>query len=225
MNDQIPLPPRMPRRDAIRWMLAAAASVSALDRAAFGVRPKITGSPEGVEGGYGTDPNLMKVYAPGDCWPLTFTDAQRKTAAAWCDVIIPEDDKSPSASKVGVVDFIDEWISSPYPQQKPDRKIVLDGLDWIEAESRKRFEKDFASLNEEQKHAICDDICHGAKAKKEFKEAAKYFSKFRSLTAGGFYSTPVGMADIGYIGNTPLASFDGPPQEVLDRLGVTQTVR
>jgi hypothetical protein len=214
----------MPRREAIRWMLAAAASVSALDHPAFGVRPKIIGSPEGTPGGYGTDPNLMKIYAPGDCWPLTFTDTQRKTAAAWCDVIIPEDDKSPSASKVGVVDFIDEWISSPYPQQQPDRKIVLDGLAWIEAESQKRFEKDFASLNEEQKHAICDDICYPPKAKKEFKEAAKFFSRFRSLTASGFYSTPVGMADIGYVGNTPLAKFDGPPQEVLDRLGVTQTV-
>jgi len=224
MNDDTSLPPRLPRREAIRWMLAAAASASLLDRPAFGGQTKITGSPEGTKGGYGTDPDLMKIYAPGDCWPLTFTETQRKTAAAWCDVIIPEDDKSPSASKVGVVDFIDEWISAPYPEQQADRQPVLEGLAWMEAESKKRFDKDFASLSEEQKHAICDDICHGAKAKKEFKTAAKYFSRFRSLTAGGFYSTPVGMADIGYVGNIPLAKFDGPPQEVLDRLGVTQTV-
>jgi hypothetical protein len=214
----------MPRREAIRWMLAAAASISALDRPAFGAQNKMMGSPEGVKGGYGTDPNLMKIYAPGDCWPLTFTDAQRKTAAAWCDIIIPEDEKSPSASKVGVVDFIDEWISAPYPDQKADRQPVLDGLAWMEAESKKRFDKDFASLNDDQKRAICDDICYPPKAKKEFKNAAKYFTKFRSLTAAGFYTTPPGMADIGYVGNTPLPRFDGPPQEVLDRLGVTQTV-
>jgi hypothetical protein len=67
-------------------------------------------------------------------------------------------------------------------------------------------------------------VCYGPKAKPEFKEAARFFSKFRSLTAGGFYSTPAGMADMGYVGNMPLARFDGPPQEVLDRLGVTQTV-
>ena len=225
MNDQAPLSPRMPRREAIRWMLAAAASLSVLDRPAFGAAPRLASGLDPTKGGYGTDPNLMKIYAPGDFWPLTLSAEQRKTAAAWCDIIIPEDDRSPSASKVGVVDFIDEWISAPYPRQQADRKTMLDGLAWMEAESKKRFDKDFASLSEEQKHAICDDICYLAKAKKEFKEGAKYFSRFRSLTAAGFYTTPVGMADIGYVGNTPLASFDGPPQEVLDRLGVTQTVR
>ena len=221
-DDQSPLP-RIPRREAIRWMLAAAAA-SALDPAAFGAQKKMIGSPEGIAGGYGTDPNLVRDYAPGDCWPLTLTEAQRKTAATWCDVIIPPDDKSPSASQLGVVDFIDEWVSAPYPDQKADRKIVLAGLEWMEAESKKRFDKDFAALSEEQKHAICDDICYGAKAKQEFKEAAKYFAKFRSLTASGFYTTPQGMTDLGYVGNTPMAKFDGPPQEVLDRLGVTQTV-
>lgn len=223
MNDQTSFLPRIPRREAIRWMLAAAAA-SALDPVAFGAQNKMIGSPEGIAGGYGTDPNLMKTYAPGDIWPLTLTEAQRKTAAALCDVIIPEDAKSPSASKLGVVDFIDEWISAPYPDQKADRQIVLDGLAWMETESKKRFDKDFAGLTDEQKQAICDDICYAPKAKKEFKDAAKYFSKFRSLTAAGFYTTPQGMTDIGYVGNVALAQFDGPPQEVLDRLGVTQTV-
>ncbi len=54
---------------------------------------------------YGTDPNLVRVYKPGDLWPLTFTSAQRATAAVLCDLIIPADAKSPSASSVGVVDF------------------------------------------------------------------------------------------------------------------------
>src|SRR5438309_4816573 len=83
--------PRIPRREAIRWMLTAAASLSALDQAAVGGPHKIQGTTEGTSGGYGTDPNLMKNYDPGDCWPLTFTEGQRKTAAALCDVIIPED--------------------------------------------------------------------------------------------------------------------------------------
>lgn len=205
-------------------MLGAATTLTGLDLTALGKPPKFLGSADGTPGGYGTDPNLVRTYEPGDCWKLTFTEAQRTTAAAWCDVLIPADDKSPSASKVGVVDFIDEWISAPYEEFQDDRKLILDGLAWIEAESKKRFEKDFASLSEEQKHAICDDVCYGPKAKPEFKEAAKCFSKFRSLTAGGFYSTPVGMADIGYVGNSPQLRFDGPPQEVLDRLGVTQTV-
>ena len=58
----------------------------------------------------------MKVYAAGELWPLTLTKEQRATATALCDLIIPADDTSPAASSVGVVDFIDEWISAPYPE-------------------------------------------------------------------------------------------------------------
>jgi hypothetical protein len=42
--------------------------------------------------------------------------------------------------------------------------------------------------------------------------------------AGAYYATPAGWKAIGYVGNTPLTSFDGPPAEVLEKLGVTQTV-
>ena len=68
--------------------------------------------------------------------------------------------------------------------------------------------------------AIADDICSPARARPEFATAAKFFSKFRDLTAGGFYTTPVGMKDIGYTGNVPLDKFDGPPLEALRKAGL-----
>jgi hypothetical protein len=58
------------------------------------------------------------------------------------------------------------------------------------------------------------------KAPPQFKQGAKFFARFRDLTAGGFYTTPQGMKDIGYTGNTPLATFDGPPAAVLQKLGL-----
>jgi hypothetical protein len=210
-----PLATRMDRRAAIKWMLTAAASLAVLNREG---RAAGTATPSGQ--GYGTDPDLLKEYKPGDVWPLTLTDAQRRTAAALCDVIIPEDSKSPSASAVHVQDFIDEWISAPYPEQQRDRTTVLEGLAWIEAEAQRRFQASFADLVRKQQTMICDDICHAPKAKAEFKQAAQFFRKYRDLTAGGFYTTPEGMKDIGYIGNTPLATFEGPPPEVLQKLGL-----
>ena len=54
---------------------------------------------------------------------------------------------------------------------------------------------------------------------------ASFFSRFRSLAAGAYYGTPEGWKAIGYIGNIPLPSFDGPPPEVLAKLGVEQTVK
>ena len=223
-NPEIPLPARIPRRAAIKWMMTAVASATLLDRASFGARPGRRSAPDKVAGGYGTDPDLQRNYQPGELWPLTFTEAQRATAAALCDVILPADSKGPAASSVGVPDFIDEWISAPYAGHDVDQRTLLEGLAWLNAESQKRFGNDFINLIVRQKNAICDDICHIPKAKSEFKKAAQFFKKFRDLAAGGYYTTPQGMKDIGYVGNIPLATFDGPPPAVLEKLGVTQTV-
>lgn len=204
----------MDRRTSIKWMLTAAASIALLDENSFSAA---TPTPAV---GYGTDPDLQKTYKPGDLWPLTFSEDQFRTASALCDTIIPADSTSPAASTVGVPAFIDEWISAPYPGHDKDRAIIVDGLAWIEVESQRRFQTDFASLVFRQKNALCEDLCLVAKAKPEFKTAAQFFKRFRDLTAGGFYTTPEGMKDIGYVANVPLASFDGPPPDVLKKLGL-----
>jgi hypothetical protein len=170
---------------------------------------------------YGTDPRLAdKIYRAGELWPLTFTPAQRALATCLCDTIIPADAMSPSASAVGVVDFIDEWISAPYPEQQADRATVLQGFAWLDAESSRRFSKATVALDTQQLHAICDDICYVRKARSGFVDAAKFFMRFRDLTTGGFYTTPAGRKDLRYVGNTPLTHFDGPPLEVLKKAGL-----
>jgi hypothetical protein len=208
----------MDRRTTIKWMLAASASMPLLEqRALAAAAPRALSTPHG----YGTDPDLTKIYHPGELWPLILTRAQRHTARALCDAIIPADGRSPSASAVGVVDFLAEWVSAPYPRQRQDRPIVIDGLAWLNAESRRRFAKAFAVLNENQQRAICDDICSQNEAKPEFSQAATFFARYRDLTAGGFYSTPAGRKDLQYIGNVPLAAFEAPPPALLDKLGLS----
>ncbi len=206
-------PQRLDRREAIKWMLAATATVSLMNFRSFG-------APAPAASGYGTDPDLLKDYKPGDLWPLTFTKAQHRAVAALCDVIIPADAKSPGASSLGVPDFIDEWISAPYPEQQTDREEILYGLAWLDRESGKRFGKVFADLNDGQKRSLCDDICYVPGAKRGFKTAARFFARFRNLTASGFYTTPQGWKDIQYLGNVALAKFKGPPPEVLKYLNL-----
>ena len=201
------------RRTAIKWVLAASAALRlpsvSFDAAAAAPAAK----------GYGKDPDLMKKYAAGELWPLTLTKEQRATATALCDLIIPEDAQSPAASKVGVVDFIDEWISAPYPEHATDRKIVLDGLSWVEGESQRRFRTPFAKLSATQMAAIADDLV-ATPAKPGLADAAAFFERYRALTAGGFYTTPVGTRDLKYVGNVATATFEGPTKEVLERLGL-----
>lgn len=205
---------RVDRRTALKWMATAAAAAA--------VQPHL-GRAQGAlpsGKGYGLDPVLNKEYAPGDLWPLTFTRAQRRAATALCAMIIPREGSVPSAAELGVPDFIDEWISAPYPDQQRDRQPILDGLAWIDAESQRRAGRDFADLDHAQQSAICDDICHAPDAKPGLQPGAQFFSRFRNLTAGGFYSTPEGMKDVGYVGNSPQAEYNGPPPEVLRKLGL-----
>lgn len=205
--------PRISRRVSIQWMLGATAALAAKDASIFAADPAINAK------GYGPDPSMVKIYQPGDVWPLTLTESQRRTTQALCDLIIPADASSPSASAVGVHDFIDEWISSPYPAQSGDRRTILDGLTWIDAESQRRFQKPFADLSADQQTALCNDIA-SLKPKPEHKKAATFFKRFRDLTAGGYFTTPEGSKALGYVGNIPSGTFEGPPIEALKHVGL-----
>jgi Gluconate 2-dehydrogenase subunit 3 len=202
------------RRTTLKWVAAAAACAAGWDR------PAAAAVATAPAAGYGTDPGLTAAYHSGQLWPLTMTPAERRAAAALSDVIIPADEFSKSASEVGVVDFLDEWISAPYPRNQTDRAVMLAGLKWLDQESHSRFAAPFAELGAERQRGICDEICWVPHAQPRRVEAAKFFARYRDLTAGGFYTTAAGRTDLQYQGNTPLSSFDGPPLAVKQRVGV-----
>jgi hypothetical protein len=237
VNPEMPaIGARLDRRTAIKWMLTASSALM-MPGAAHGqtTRPA-TNTPPGPGGpampipplphrtGYGTDPDLMKAYSIGDYWPLTLTEEQRRTVAVLSDLILPADERSPSASAVGVPDFIDEWISAPYPTHADDRVVVLQGLHWLDEEGARRFGSPFARLEDAQRDAICDAICRPTEAAPEYLDASRFFSRFRDLVMAGFYTTAEGMRDIQYVGNLPSQSFDGPPAAVLAQLRIESHV-
>lgn len=210
--------PELSRREALQWIAAASALLATGPALPANAADTTTATPAGKP--YGTDPNLLRNYKPGDLWPLTLSESQRKTVDALADLILPADDRSPAASDVGVPEFIDEWISAPYPQQQADRPVVLEGLQWLDEEAGRRFGKSFAALDAAGQTAIADDICHAPRARPAFAKAADFFHRFRNLCLAGYYTTPAGMKDVGFVGNVARTRFDGPPPEVLKRLGL-----
>lgn len=209
------------RRTTLAWFGAVGFAVPAAARA-----QALDGRPEDRPAtlaksvpGYGADPELVKPKpAP---WPRIMTKAQLQTTALLCDFILPASGDAPSASAVGVPDFIDEWISAPYPQQVSDRPIILSGLSGVEGDSRRRFGKGAFESAPADRMTLFSGLPMRPLEKAEPVQAPHvFFRKFRSLVIGAYYTTPQGFKDIGYIGNKVLLAFPGPSPEVkaeLDR--------
>jgi hypothetical protein len=177
--------------------------------------PQQVGNP--LAAGTPSDPDLISPAVP---WDGILSEEELRTVAALCDVIIPEDEGSPNASAVGAHEFVNEWVSAPYEGNQTDLVLVRGGITWLNVEAGSRFGREFADLALAEKQAICDDIAYRPRALPEHRAAARFFDKIRDLTATAFYTTQEGMADLGYVGNLPMSRFDGPPREVLERLGL-----
>jgi hypothetical protein len=223
------------RRTALK-LLAVAAALPALgacepDTGGEDGEPADTEAPDGaprspsgagnpLARGDAWDPDLISPTVP---WEGVLTDDELATLAVLCDVIIPADDRSPSASSVGAHEYVDEWVSAPYDGYRRDQVLVRGGLVWLDAESARRFEggRRFRDLGDDERRAICDDICDPASARPEHRQAARFFARVRDLTAGAFYTTDEGMADIGYVGNVPVhGDWPPPPPEAFSHLGL-----
>ena len=164
------------------------------------------------------DPDLLAPVVP---WDPVLGEGEMETVRALCDLIIPADDRSPAASAVGVPDYVNEYVSAPYPGQQEDLILVRGGLAWLNREGQARFNGPFADLTVDQQRAICDPIRFEPDAPAELEVQARFFDRFRDITSTGFWTTDEGMRDLGYVGNVPLPSFDGPPPEVVEALGLT----
>ena len=144
-----------------------------------------------------------------------FDDHEMKTITILGDIIIPKDETSGSASEAGVPAFIEFIVKDQPKYQTPLRG----GLKWLDIQSLKRFDADFASCTPQQQIEIVDDIAFPEKAKPEFQQGVSFFNTMRDLTACGFFTSKMGIKDLGYVGNTP-NQWDGVPEDVLAQYGV-----
>jgi hypothetical protein len=149
--------------------------------------------------------------------PAFFTPHELDTVSVLVDLIIPKDAKSGSATEAKVPEFLDFILNENTGMQTP----VRGGLAWLDDESRERFGKPFLQATDAQRRQILDDIAWPKKAKPEFSQGVAFFSRMRDLTASGFYSSQIGVADLQYIGNTVMAEWTGCPPTALQKLGVS----
>jgi hypothetical protein len=148
--------------------------------------------------------------------PTFFTPHEWDTVRVLADLVIPKDDRSGSATDAGVPEYMDFMMTD-----RPDGQIPMrGGLAWLDNESWERNGKTFVAATPAQQTAILDDIAWPRKAKPEMSQGVAFFNMFRDMTASGFWSSKIGVADLDYRGNTFVPEWKGCPDEALRKLGV-----
>jgi len=140
---------------------------------------------------------------------------EMKTVSVLADIIIPKDDKSGSATDAGVPAFIEFIVKDMPHYQTP----VRGGIKWLDLQCMRRFNADFASCTAQQQIEIVDEIAYPGKAKPEMQQGVAFFNTMRDLTACGFFTSKIGIDDLGYVGNRP-NQWDGVPEDVLAQYGL-----
>lgn len=148
-----------------------------------------------------------------------FTNGEMATISILADLIIPKDEVSGSAGDARVPEFIEFIVKDMPDLQTP----IRGGLKWMDIECIKRFEKPFQDCSQQQRIEILDDIAYPErKLKPGMTQGVKFFNKLRDLVATGFYTSEIGVKDLGYMGNTP-NQWNGVPADVLKQYGLSYT--
>jgi hypothetical protein len=210
------------RRDAIRI----------LGGAPFALGFALSGA-EAAEAHAHAQKALAAAAKGGAYKPRFFTGHEWETVRVLVDLLIPKDERSGSATDAGVPEFMDFIMTDPMEsdRRRESRQTAMrGGLAWIDAECVKRFGHEFLTCTDAERKALLDDIAFSKKDEDEPQDArdlrvelrygTSFFASFRDLTASGFWSSRMGVEDLGYQGNTFVAEWKGCPPEALRELGI-----
>ena len=217
----------MDRRKSIKTLLvgtAGAVSAGLLVEGCHPVENKTTPAATPQQGSAentGSGINRMKEEAEWEKEVRSktfFTPDEMATITILGDIIIPKDEVSGSASESGVPAFIEFIVKDMPEHQIPMRG----GLRWLDLQCLTNFDKAFKDCSPAQQMQIVDEIAWPEKAKPEMAQGVAFFNLMRNLTASGFYTSQMGVKDMGYVGNMP-NQWNGVPQDVLHQYGLSYT--
>ncbi len=218
----------MDRRKSLKTLLVGSVSTSLLIDACKGDQEKKNGN--SAEGGSASasaadeslnsderQPEEQERYKK-DIAETFFKDYEMATITILADIIIPKDAVSGSASDAKVADFIEFIVKDMPEHQTPMRG----GLRWLDVQCLNRYNLSFKDCTPKQQMEMVDEIAWPNKAKPEMKQGVAFFNLMRNLTATGFYTSEIGVKDVGYMGNAP-NQWNGVPEEVLKQYQMAYT--
>ena len=168
---------------------------------------------------------LLAGLGAGAAWPLVtrshpiyehlendavFAEAEKLGAADWKPVFLNARQNEslialaegivPGSTKAQVNRFLDLLVSVDKPENQ--RKFV-ESLAAFDGEAQKRFEKSFPALDNSEKSLILSDA--------SAKDSVFYgqFENLKGWVSGAFYSSEMGMRELGWTGDYAFEKFPG----------------
>lgn len=204
----------MDRREHLRLLLTGSLGAGLFTATSCSREDRTTSEQLIAEGSYGrTEEERIrdeKLHAE-----TFFTDHERQTVEVLCDIIIPADEVSAGATEAGVPEFIEFMMKDIPSMQVPTRG----GLMWLDNQCKGRYGNAFVDCSSSEQLELVDEIAYPDQAKPEMGFGVRFFDRMRDLTATGFFTSELGVEDLGYEGNRANL-WDGVPQEVLDKHGL-----
>jgi hypothetical protein len=204
----------MDRRDSLKTLLVGSIGGVAISASLTGCEPEVKKKEEvkvDQQNPYGRTPNEIKRDSKLKL-EIFLNNHELATIAILCDIILPANDNAGSATDAGVPEFIEFIVKDLPSHQIPMRG----GLMWLDSETNGRFNLDFISCSDKQQIEVIEDIAYPDPNgnKKELAQGIAFFDRIRNLTVTGYYTTKMGINDLGYKGNFANI-WDGVPEEVL----------
>ena len=146
-----------------------------------------------------------------------FSKKEMKSITQLCNLILPPNEFG-SIEDAEVPELI-EFMAKDIPGYEIP---IKDGLLMLDKISKQKNSMVFINCNEIEQKKILDQMAFPDPnmSSSEQKEEVKWFSLMRNLTMTGYYTSKVGIEELGYVGNTPNV-WDGVPQDVLDQYGLS----
>ncbi|HEY6943749.1 MAG TPA: gluconate 2-dehydrogenase subunit 3 family protein [Candidatus Acidoferrum sp.] len=155
-----------------------------------------------------------------------FTEAEQLGAANWKPIFLnlPQvglltafaESIVPDSTRAQVSRFIDLLLSV---DKSENQQKFVESLSELDAAALKTFGKNFPAIDEEQKNALLEDVSKKPEKPEALgkddaqKQSALYghFENLKGWVSGAFYSSEVGMRELGWTGEYVYEKFPGCP--------------
>jgi gluconate 2-dehydrogenase gamma chain len=150
----------------------------------------------------------QKRAANGEYIPKGFAPHEFQTLRRLSDLIIPADEHSPGALEAGAAEWIDYMASNSTELAE----IFTGGFGWLDNDMQRRYGVDFVNAKPEQQTSMLDLIAFPKNEKPETAPGIHFFNWARNLVLDAYYTSPVGIKELGYMGNSAMAEFHVPDE-------------